>query len=428
MLQIDITPISGFLLVFGLGYLLALAYVILLDRRRSGDEGSATQHVFSLIVPARNEAAVIGECINSLLSLDYPAEQYEVLVVDDNSEDCTAAIANLLAESNPGRVLVLPVTPERSARGKGSALNHGFSYLLHRSRYRNDLNWIVGVFDADGLPESNMLKKASFQFLATTVGGVQSSVRIRNRTVSWLTRMQDIEFAGFSRVTQLIRMRITSSASLGGNGQFVRASALQEVAIARKRGLYWNPRALTEDLELSARLAVHNWDLHHLNTSCVWQEGIENSRALFRQRTRWAWGSMQVFAEYVLRMKAVRTRHVQFRKRVDLLFNLSMFLVSPLVLLTWMISGFALVGLVGVLTSFPGPVLFLLSFAYLPLVGYGLVTARGYRTIRIPLDLVSFAVYTYHWIPCLYAALWHMIARHGPVWWKTPRAHGEPAG
>ncbi len=64
----------------------------------------------------------------------------------------------------------------------------------------------------------------------------------------------------------------------------------------------------------------------------------------------------------------------------------------------------------------------LLSFGYFPVVGYGLLTAEGYRRRTLPADLIGFAVYTYHWVPCLYVGLWHVVARHVPVWWKTARS------
>ena len=48
---------------------------------------------FSVIIPARNEQAVIGQCLDALLSLEYPSSLYEIIVVDDFSDDLTAAIA-----------------------------------------------------------------------------------------------------------------------------------------------------------------------------------------------------------------------------------------------------------------------------------------------------------------------------------------------
>ena len=46
----------------------------------------------SVIVPAYNAAGVIGECIEKLLSQDYPRDLYEVIIVDNDSTDGTAAV------------------------------------------------------------------------------------------------------------------------------------------------------------------------------------------------------------------------------------------------------------------------------------------------------------------------------------------------
>ena len=426
MASIDITPLSFFFSIFALAYLVALLYVLIFERRHDCVELDATDQVFSLIVPAHNEESVIAACLDALFGLDYSRDQVEILVVDDASTDRTARIVSEYAERFPGRVAMLQVPIAEGGRGKATALNRAFRFLNESSRFREDAKWIIGIFDGDGEPDANMLKKASAQFRSLTVAGVQATVRIRNRAVSWLTRMQDIEFAGFSRVTQIIRMRISHSAALGGNGQFVRASALRTVAINLEEGVFWQPDSLTEDLDLSTRLVLQNWDLHHLSSSSVWQEGVETTKSLMNQRTRWAWGSLQVFVEYVLRLRILKTPDVRLGKRLDLLFNLSMFLVSPLVLVTWILSAVAFLGLIQIVASFPTAMMVLVSFGYLPFVGYGLLTVGGYRKARILLDLVGFAIYTYHWVPCLYVAMWRLLSRTGPVWLKTAR-EGEIA-
>ena len=428
MFAINTTLISIVFILLGLAYLLALAFLVIVHRRDSASEGEATDHVFSIIVPAHNEAAVIGATLDSILAMDYPPEKCEVLVVDDGSDDETGAIVSRVAAMWQNRVQVLSVPKAMSARGKSSALNNGFAFLLENSKFRGSKDWIVGVFDADGRPSRNLMKKASFQFRKRSVGGVQASVRIANRKASLLTRMQDVEFAGFTRVTQMMRMRLAGSVSLGGNGQFVRVSALEDVAIDGAHGLYWNPRSLTEDLDLTVRLSLRNWDMRHLDTACVDQEGVEHLKPLLRQRTRWAWGSLQVFSEYVVHLKILRAPGVQLRKRLDMLLVLSLFLVSPMVMVTWILSGLALVGVIRVVTTLPQPALFLLSFAYLPFVAYGMLTIRRYERIRLPFDLVVFAVYTYHWVPCMCAGIWRLVTRRDPVWWKTKRAVEPVAG
>lgn len=51
---------------------------------------------FSIIVPVYNNPANLRKCIESLKALDYPAQKYEIIVVDNNSTDGTAAVAREL--------------------------------------------------------------------------------------------------------------------------------------------------------------------------------------------------------------------------------------------------------------------------------------------------------------------------------------------
>ena len=46
----------------------------------------------TVVVPARNEQDTIGACVDSVLAQDYPADRLTVIVVDDDSQDATAAV------------------------------------------------------------------------------------------------------------------------------------------------------------------------------------------------------------------------------------------------------------------------------------------------------------------------------------------------
>jgi cellulose synthase/poly-beta-1,6-N-acetylglucosamine synthase-like glycosyltransferase len=62
-------------------------------------EQAATQ--FTVIIPARNEAANIKACVDSILNQDYPAAAFEIIVIDDFSEDDTAFIVDALSQQHP---------------------------------------------------------------------------------------------------------------------------------------------------------------------------------------------------------------------------------------------------------------------------------------------------------------------------------------
>jgi len=421
MIEIDTTLLSILFALFGAFYSLLLIAVLRVRRRRKVPEGVSTASTFSLMIPARNEEAVLARTLEGILAMDYPVDKFEVLVIDDGSADRTSEIADRVRGRNPGRVSVIHIQDAKAGRGKSEALNFGFRHLLRTSRFNGRREWVIGVFDADGVPDADLLQKAASQFENPKVGAVQASVRITNRGTSRLARMQDLEFSAFSRVTQMIRGELLDSASLGGNGQFVRARALYDAAISRKPHRFWRPGALTEDLELSARLVLRSWRIKHLATSYVHQEGVERFGDLFRQRTRWAWGSLQVFVEYILKLKFLRARNVPMKKRLDLVMSLSLFLMSPLVMVVWLLTFLDLIHVIQAVNQLPFLATLAISFGFFPIVTWGMWDQKEYRKARLPLDLLLFTVYTYHWLPCLYVAALRVIGGDDPKWFKTRR-------
>jgi hopene-associated glycosyltransferase HpnB len=91
-------------------YLLLLHGRYWLERPRK-PPGEAPKHwpEIAAIVPARNEAPVVGEAVRSLLRQDYPGK-LRIILVDDQSSDGTADVARHAASEIGGadRVLVIP--------------------------------------------------------------------------------------------------------------------------------------------------------------------------------------------------------------------------------------------------------------------------------------------------------------------------------
>ncbi len=73
----------------------------------------------SVIVAARNEGKYLRNCIDAILSQDYPAEKFEIIIVDDHSEDSTLQIILDYSEKYPQvKCLQLP----ESKKGKKNAI------------------------------------------------------------------------------------------------------------------------------------------------------------------------------------------------------------------------------------------------------------------------------------------------------------------
>lgn len=89
-----------------IGLALFLVLRVRLPRKllpRTGGAESAT--LVSVVIPARNEERSIGTCLESVCASDYP--DFEVIVVDDRSDDATAEVARSVARNRARRVLVV---------------------------------------------------------------------------------------------------------------------------------------------------------------------------------------------------------------------------------------------------------------------------------------------------------------------------------
>ncbi|KAA3628672.1 MAG: glycosyltransferase family 2 protein [Proteobacteria bacterium] len=76
----------------------------------------------TIIVPAYNEATVIGRKLENLLNLEYPLERLQIIVVSDGSTDATDSVVE--AAANDGRLTLIRVAERR---GKANALNVGLT-------------------------------------------------------------------------------------------------------------------------------------------------------------------------------------------------------------------------------------------------------------------------------------------------------------
>jgi cellulose synthase/poly-beta-1,6-N-acetylglucosamine synthase-like glycosyltransferase len=108
---------------------------------------------FSIIIAAKNEAENLGKLIPVLSKINYPEQDFEVIIVDDNSKDETFKRAKeLISGLNNFSIVGVENTKYEGKRG---ALDYGISL----AKYPNIL-----ITDADCLPEKNWLQYCSIKF------------------------------------------------------------------------------------------------------------------------------------------------------------------------------------------------------------------------------------------------------------------------
>ena len=93
------------LLTLGLSALYAFFFVLYIKHWKSllyfkNTEGYAPQTCISVLVPARDEAENILPCLQSILKNNYPTHLFEIIVIDDHSEDLTPQYVRDLGHPN----------------------------------------------------------------------------------------------------------------------------------------------------------------------------------------------------------------------------------------------------------------------------------------------------------------------------------------
>lgn len=101
------------------GYPLAVKALAVV-RSRPVDKSEDHQPKVSILIAAYNEAKDIEATLRNKIALDYPADQMEVLVISDESEDGTDQIVERVAEESPVTVRLFRQVPRQ---GKTSGLN-----------------------------------------------------------------------------------------------------------------------------------------------------------------------------------------------------------------------------------------------------------------------------------------------------------------
>ncbi|MFJ6779046.1 glycosyltransferase [Streptomyces yangpuensis] len=131
----------------------------------------------AIVVPARDEAAVLPLSLPSLIAQDYPGEA-EVILVDDGSTDGTGRLALRIAAEQPGLPLtvVSPGAPAPGWTGKLWAMRHGIS--LARTAHPAEPDFLL-LTDADIAHEPDSLRELVAAATSADLDLVSQMARLR---------------------------------------------------------------------------------------------------------------------------------------------------------------------------------------------------------------------------------------------------------
>lgn len=287
-------------MIFSTGLVVARTLLVawLAHRHHRGEvlDKSTYQPSVSVVIAAFNEGKVIQKTLRSVLDTDYAGE-LEVIVVDDGSRDDTAEKVEELAAEDPRLRLIQQVN-----RGKAAALRHGVT-VAH--------NEIVAFLDADTLFERHTLSALVQPLEHPLVGAVSGNARVGNllsskagpslisrwwagstwATVSlfmrkFIARCQSLEYiCGFNldrrAYTEWNCITVVPGA----------VSAIRRSAIEAAGG--FSDDTLAEDTDLTLVLHRLGYRIEYAPGAVAWTEAPETYGGLVKQRSRWAFGTMQ---------------------------------------------------------------------------------------------------------------------------------------
>jgi cellulose synthase/poly-beta-1,6-N-acetylglucosamine synthase-like glycosyltransferase/spore germination protein YaaH/peptidoglycan/xylan/chitin deacetylase (PgdA/CDA1 family) len=221
----------------------------------------------SVVIAAFNEETVIANTIRAVLANGY--QPLEIVVVDDGSSDDTSG----QVREHFGDTLTLLVQPNG---GKASALNLGIAVATGE---------IIIALDADTVFAHDTIEKLVRHFANPLVGAVAGNVKVGNR-VNPLTHWQSIEYVTSQNLDRRAYSTINSVTVVPGA-----VGAWRREAILQAGG--YTTDTMAEDMDLTWRIRRIGWRIETETRALGFTEAPASLRALFKQRFRWAFGTLQ---------------------------------------------------------------------------------------------------------------------------------------
>lgn len=207
---------------------------------------------FSIIIPAKNEAACIGKCLDSIFQNNYPREKYEVFVMDNGSSDSTTQIA----KARGAMVYRIPLVNISSLRNYGAEKAGGK---------------VLAFIDADCTVAKDWLQQAQKYINREDVACFGSPPSIP-ADPTWV-----------QKTWFLVRREnetVTETPWLESMNMFIRKNLFQEV------GGFNEALTTCEDVDISYRLSNYGRIISDLHIKAVHYGEAKTLREFF-QKERW---------------------------------------------------------------------------------------------------------------------------------------------
>ncbi len=280
-------------------YFLAMYLILYFKSKNEIFSSPTSNEIFSvsILIPAYNEEETVTGTVESVFKSDY-ANILEVIVINDGSKDKTVSIVRELMKKYPKLKLL-----DKKNSGKADSLNQGFEIAQGE---------LVAVVDSDSFPDSDAIRKLVGFFENEKVGAATVPILVRNKN-KFFEKLQAVEYTVIALTRKLLE-KIDAIYVTPGPLALYRKKAVLEVG-------GFDPRNLTEDIELTWRLAAHGWQRKMCLDTKVTTLVPNKFRKWWKQRERWSMGGIQTIFKY---------RNYFLRKGIVGYFILPFFIISTM--------------------------------------------------------------------------------------------------
>lgn len=266
-------------------------------------------------LPMYNEKSVATRVIEAVAAIDYPRSRHEIQVLDDSNDETINYVNETVARLRASGININVIRRSDRTGFKAGALQNGLDYT--------DAEF-VAIFDADFVPKPDFLKKGMAFFVdRPKLGLVQGRWTHLNRKASLITRGQAMGIDGHFMIEQAAR---------SWNGLFMNfngtAGIFRRKAIETSGG--WQHDTLTEDMDLSYRMQLAEWETEYVPELEVPAEIPEDINAFKNQQFRWAKGSIQTAMKII---PMLLKKKLSTFKVLQAVLHLTHYSVHPLMLI-----------------------------------------------------------------------------------------------
>lgn len=261
-------------------------------------------------LPMFNELFVAERIIETVAAFDYPADKFEIQVLDDSTDETKDVIAKKVAEVAARGVNIKHIHRVDRTGYKAGALDAAMDKVEGE---------FIAIFDADFVPDPDWLQKTIPYFEDPKVGVVQTRWGHLNKDYSILTELQAFGLNGHFAVEQGGRNAAGHFINFNGTGGIWRKTCIESAG-------GWEHDTLTEDLDLSYRAQLRGWKFRYLEDVIAPAELPITMSALKSQQHRWMKGGAECFRK--MAWTIITFKGVKFTDRLhglSHLFNSSVF-------------------------------------------------------------------------------------------------------